>query len=168
MKTSVDVANTTWSDKNGNLKVYIACLFSWLCIFLLLSALTICDGKRQLPSYLLLTLSTHAAKFCRRCFFHTYNFFCSYVMVCFSHRLKRKNEKNVFLNVLLNVCRLYNIQSFMKKCYLSHNVIIMFFELLFYYIIVTHIIKINQISLSHLFFRNLFQKAFPVSKIIFI
>ena len=52
----------------------------------------------------------------------------------------------------------------MKKCYLSHNVIIMFFELLYYYIIVTHVIKINQISLSHLFFRNLFQKAFPVFK----
>ena len=58
-------------------------------------------------------------------------------MVYFSHRLKRKNEKNVFLNVLLNVCRLYNIKYFMKKCYLS-------------YIIVTHVIKINQIFLSHL------------------
>ena len=34
-------------------------------------------------------------------------------------------------------------------------VIIMFFELLHHYIIVTHIIKINQIS--HLFFKNLFQ-----------
>ena len=29
-------------------------------------------------------------------------------------------------------------------------VIILFFELLYYYIIVTHVIKINQISLSHL------------------
>ena len=32
------------------------------------------------------------------------------------HRLKWKNEKNIFLNV----CRLYNIKSFTKKCYLSH------------------------------------------------
>ena len=30
------------------------------------------------------------------------------------------------------------------------TVIIMFFELLYYYIIVTQVIKINQISLSHL------------------
>ena len=72
--------------------------------------------------------------------FFPYICFCSYIMVYFSHRLKWKNGKNIFLNVLLNVCRLYNIKSFMKKCYLSHNVFSCYYHVL-----------------SHLFFRNLFQ-----------
>ena len=39
-------------------------------------------------------------------------------------------------------------------------VIIVFFELIYYYMLVTHIIKINQISLSDLFFRDLCKKKY--------
>ena len=110
----------------------------FICIsYLYHPALAIYDGKRQLPSYLLLTLSTQAANFCCQCFFHTYNFFV-HMLVYFSHRLKWNNEKNTFLNVLLNVCRLCNIESFMKRCYLSHNVFSCYNHVLWIIILLYH------------------------------